>query len=159
MTDTFTAIRNALNVTHGCALISNSYNKTNKCTNIKIISVTQCVITPTFFYLSWSRVISGFCHEADENCTLPGCYAVKRCNSLPMFWTTYQFHLQGWLPQYKLDILLIWPIVKTHKTTPSASHGPVPHCYKRILCYLQILYGHIWMHLIIYPCFYIHILT
>ena len=74
------------------------------------------------------------------------------------FGTTYQFPLQGWLPQYKLDILLIRTIVKTHKTTNSACYGPVLHCYKRILRYLQILYGQIWMHLIISPCFHMSVL-
>jgi hypothetical protein len=35
-----------------------------------------------------------------------------------------------WLPKYKLDILLIWTIVKT-----SASYGPVLHYYEQILKY------------------------
>jgi len=31
-------------------------------------------------------VISGFCHEADENCAVLGYYAVSSGNFLPMFW-------------------------------------------------------------------------
>jgi hypothetical protein len=32
-----------------------------------------------------ARVISGFCHEVDENCTLQGYYAVSSGNCLTTF--------------------------------------------------------------------------
>jgi len=33
-----------------------------------------------------ARVISGFCHEVDENCAFLGYYAVSSGNCLPTFW-------------------------------------------------------------------------
>ena len=54
LTDTFTTIRNALKVTHSCALISNSYNKTNKCTNVLLFVLLCCFM---LFYVLFVFVL------------------------------------------------------------------------------------------------------
>jgi hypothetical protein len=36
--------------------------------------------------------ISGFCQEADQNCALLGNFIASGGNSLPLIWTTYQYH-------------------------------------------------------------------
>lgn len=65
---------------------------------------------------------------------------------------------QTWLwhseDRNKFDILLIWIITKTYKTTASASYEPVLHCDKKILN-LQTIYGQVLMYLIFQSCFYI----
>jgi hypothetical protein len=39
----------------------------------------------------------------------------------------------SWLPKHELDILLIWTMAKTYKTTTSTTYGPFLHYYKLIL--------------------------
>jgi hypothetical protein len=72
------------------------------------------------------------------------CSSIKLVHKMALFW----------LQKHKLDIPLIWTIVKVYKTTTTLSYGPVLHCCTWI-SYLQTFYAQILMYFISFPCFYI----
>jgi len=74
-------------------------NRTRSVSEIILVSINPSKQSwLRFYHLTLVRhnsvcVISGFCHEAEENCAVPGCYTVSSGNSLLTFWDSLSFSL------------------------------------------------------------------